>query len=84
MRTRSKYCTLYGFPSSSVSVNSFVLSRTRPSRSTIVTVSEIEIAAGVRLAAVADGLDSLLYLGLIDREQARELIRSSIALELGG
>ena len=39
--------------------------------------------AGVRLAAVADGLDSLLYLGLVDRVKARELIRSSIALELG-
>lgn len=38
--------------------------------------------AGWRLAAVADGLDSLLYLGLVDREQARELIRSSIAREL--
>lgn len=39
-------------------------------------------AAGWRLAAVADGLDSLLYLGLVDRKQARELIRSSIAREL--
>lgn len=39
--------------------------------------------AGWRLAAVADGLDSLLYLGLVDREQARELIRSSIVRELG-
>jgi AcrR family transcriptional regulator len=39
--------------------------------------------AGLRLAAVADGLDSLLYLGLIDRQQARDLIRSSIVRELG-
>ena len=39
--------------------------------------------AGWRLAAAGDGLESLLYLGLIDREKARELIRSSIALELG-
>jgi len=39
--------------------------------------------AGWRLAAVADGLDSLLYLGLVDREQARELMRSAIVRELG-
>lgn len=39
--------------------------------------------AGWRLAAVADGLDSLLYLGLVDREQARELMRGVIARELG-
>jgi AcrR family transcriptional regulator len=38
--------------------------------------------AGWRLAAAADGLDSLLYLGLVDREGARELIRGSIAREL--
>ncbi len=38
--------------------------------------------AGWRLAAVADGLDSLLYLGLVDREQARELMRGAIAREL--
>ncbi len=39
--------------------------------------------AGWRLAAVADGLDSLLYLGLVDREQARELMRGAIAREIG-
>jgi len=39
--------------------------------------------AGWRLAAVADGLDSLLYLGLVDREQARTLMRGAIARELG-
>jgi AcrR family transcriptional regulator len=39
--------------------------------------------AGWRLAAVADGLDSLLYLGLADREQAARLMRGAIALELG-
>jgi AcrR family transcriptional regulator len=38
--------------------------------------------AGWRLAAVADGLDSLLYLGLVDREQARELMHSAITREL--
>jgi AcrR family transcriptional regulator len=39
--------------------------------------------AGWRLTAVADGLDSLLYLGLIDREHVRELLRSAIVRELG-
>ena len=40
--------------------------------------------AGWRLAAAGDGLDSLLYLGLVDRDRARELMLSSIRLELGG
>ena len=39
--------------------------------------------AGWRLAAAGDGLESLLYLGLIDRERARELMLGSIRLELG-
>jgi AcrR family transcriptional regulator len=39
-------------------------------------------AAGWRLAAAADGLDSLLYLGIVDREQAGELVRGAIAHEL--
>jgi AcrR family transcriptional regulator len=39
--------------------------------------------AGWRLAAAADGLDSLLYLGLVDREQARDLMSSAIVRELG-
>ena len=39
--------------------------------------------AGWRLAAVGDGLESLLYLGLIDRERARELMLGSIRQELG-
>ena len=39
--------------------------------------------AGWRLAAAADGLDSLLYLGLVDRERAAKLMRGAIALELG-
>jgi AcrR family transcriptional regulator len=39
-------------------------------------------SAGWRLAAVADGLDSLLYLGLVDRGQARTLMQGSIAREL--
>ncbi len=40
-------------------------------------------AAGWRLSAVADGLDSLLYLDLIDREQVGELLDSAIVRELG-
>jgi len=40
-------------------------------------------AAGWRLSAVADGLDSLLYLELIDREQVGELLGSAIVRELG-
>jgi AcrR family transcriptional regulator len=38
--------------------------------------------AGWRLSAVADGLDSMLYLGLIDRERARELMLGSLQREL--
>ncbi|RDI75859.1 Transcriptional regulator [Gaiella occulta] len=40
--------------------------------------------AGWRLAAVADGLDSLLYLGLVDRDGARALMHGSIERELAG
>lgn len=39
--------------------------------------------AARRLAAVADGVDSMLYLGLADRRAARELLRESIEQELG-
>lgn len=39
-------------------------------------------AAGRRLAAVADGLDSMLYLGLADRPKARQLLRESIEREV--
>jgi AcrR family transcriptional regulator len=39
-------------------------------------------AAGWRLAAAADGVDSILYLGLLDREQARALLSSCIDREL--
>lgn len=39
-------------------------------------------AAGWRLAAVADGLDSMLYLGLVDRRRARRLLRQSLQREL--
>lgn len=38
--------------------------------------------AGRRLAALADGLDSMLYLSLADRRKARKLLRESIEREL--
>jgi len=38
--------------------------------------------AGWRLAATADGLDSILFLGLLDRSRAHTLLAGSIALEL--
>jgi AcrR family transcriptional regulator len=38
--------------------------------------------AGWRLAAAADGLDSILYLGLLDREGARGLLDSCFQREL--
>ena len=38
--------------------------------------------AAWRLAAVADGLDSLLYLGLLEREHVGELLLSAIVREL--
>ena len=48
------------------------------------SISESVRAAesGWRLAAVADGVDSMLYLGLIDRDRARELVLGSLELEL--
>jgi AcrR family transcriptional regulator len=39
-------------------------------------------AAGLRLAAVADGLDSMLYLGLVDRRKVQQLLRESLEREL--
>jgi AcrR family transcriptional regulator len=39
-------------------------------------------SAGWRLAAAGDGLDSLLYLGLIDRDRGRDLMLGSIRREL--
>jgi AcrR family transcriptional regulator len=39
-------------------------------------------AAGRRLAAIADGLDSMLYLSLSDRRRTRRLLRESIRREL--
>jgi AcrR family transcriptional regulator len=40
--------------------------------------------AAWRLAAVGDGLDSMLYLGLLGSEKARELMRRSIRREFAG
>jgi AcrR family transcriptional regulator len=39
-------------------------------------------AAGARLAATADGVDSMLYLGLVDRDAAQELLLGSLRREL--
>jgi AcrR family transcriptional regulator len=39
-------------------------------------------AAGARLAAAADGVDSMLYLGLLDRREARELLLGCLRREL--
>jgi AcrR family transcriptional regulator len=47
-----------------------------------VPVSVDSSGAGWRLAAAADGLDSILYLGLLDREGARRLLDSCIRREL--
>jgi AcrR family transcriptional regulator len=41
-------------------------------------------AAGWRLGAVADGLDSMLYLDLVGRRLARRLARQSLQRELAG
>ena len=39
--------------------------------------------AGWRLAAAADGIDSIIYLGALGRDEARELLASCVARELG-
>jgi len=39
-------------------------------------------AAGWRLAAAADGLDSMLFLELVDRRRARLLVRQCVEREL--
>jgi len=39
-------------------------------------------AAGARLAAAADGVDSMLYLGLLDRDGARDVLVGSLHREL--
>lgn len=40
--------------------------------------------AAWRLCAIADGVDSMLYLGLLDRDGARALLVGGVARELGG
>jgi AcrR family transcriptional regulator len=40
-------------------------------------------AAGARLAAAADGVDSMLYLGVLDRDTARAVLTGSLRRELG-
>jgi len=47
-----------------------------------VPVSVDAAAAGARLAAAADGVDSMLYLGLLDRDGARELLLGCLLREL--
>jgi AcrR family transcriptional regulator len=39
-------------------------------------------AVGARLAATADGIDSMLYLGLLDRDGARDLLLAGLRREL--
>jgi TetR/AcrR family transcriptional regulator, transcriptional repressor of bet genes len=41
-------------------------------------------AAGWRLAAVGDGIDSMLYIGLVSRARAVDLLQGGIRSELGG
>ena len=40
-------------------------------------------AAGTRLAATADGIDSMLYLGIVDHDQAHTLAAETLERELG-
>jgi AcrR family transcriptional regulator len=47
-----------------------------------VPVSADAEAAGARLAAAADGVDSMLYLGLLDRDAARDVLLGCLAREL--
>jgi AcrR family transcriptional regulator len=47
-----------------------------------VPASVDPLESGWRLAAVADGVDSLLYLGLVDRDTARSLVRGGLEREL--
>jgi AcrR family transcriptional regulator len=47
-----------------------------------ISAEVVALATGRRLAAMADGLDSMLYLGLADRRKARQLLRESLDREL--
>jgi AcrR family transcriptional regulator len=48
-----------------------------------VPAGVVAAEAGWRLAAAADGLDSMLYLGLAGRKRAADLMRGAIDRELG-
>jgi len=48
-----------------------------------ISASVEATAAGRCLSAVADGLDSLFSLNLLDREQVGELLGGAIVRELG-
>lgn len=47
-----------------------------------VSRAVVPAEGGWRLAATADGLDSILYLGLVDRARARQLLASCVEREL--
>jgi AcrR family transcriptional regulator len=49
-----------------------------------IPVAVVPTEAAWRLAAVGDGLDSMLYLGLLGREKARALMLGSIRREVAG
>ena len=49
-----------------------------------IPVAVVATEAAWRLAAVGDGLDSMLYLGLLGREKARDLMLGSIRMEVAG
>ena len=49
-----------------------------------IPVAVVATEAAWRLAAVGDGLDSMLYLGLLGRGEARELMLGSIKREVAG
>jgi AcrR family transcriptional regulator len=49
-----------------------------------IPVAVVATEAAWRLAAVGDGLDSMLYLGLLGGDEARELMLGSIRREFAG
>jgi len=49
-----------------------------------IPAAVVATEAAWRLAAVGDGLDSMLYLGLLGREKARGLMLGSLRMELAG
>ena len=77
-------CTPWSWTSTgsrdSVSCTRFRVSIRATFGSVPITVDAQE--AGWRLAAVADGLESILYLGLLDASAARALLASCVEREL--